>query len=86
MSSEFTDKLRDLADNHEFLYNVPRKAIEDVLVDNRDGRISFPFRNNGVVVKEADGTASSIIRLPTEMAIGVGLRAIADYLDENGIE
>jgi hypothetical protein len=53
-----------------------RKAIEDTLVDLRDSRIGIIGRGNGLVIKEKDGTASSIIRLTTLDAIRIGLEAV----------
>ncbi len=52
-----------------------RKAIEDVLVDFRDSRISI-VRNNGLVIREKDGKDSKIIRLGSETALKIGLQAI----------
>lgn len=77
---EFAQRLRELAEDYELLYNVPRRKIEDELIELRDARISV-IRNNGLVVKEADGTSSSIIRLGTDMAMSSGLRALADHFD-----
>lgn len=62
------------------MLEVGRKAIEDILIEFRDSRISLPFRNNGLVVKEYDGKDSSIIRLGPEDAIRIGVEAIfAEY-------
>lgn len=54
---------------------VARLAIEDTLVDFRDSRI-FVSRNNGLVIKERDGKDSSIIRLGSEDALRIGIKAI----------
>lgn len=58
-------------------YEIARKAIEDVLIDLRDSRISVLFRNNGLVVNESDGRASPIIRMGPETAVRIGIAAIA---------
>jgi hypothetical protein len=59
-------------------YERGRKAVEDVLIEWRDERLSMPHRNNGLVCKERDGTPSDVIRLPIEWALKIGLEAIAD--------
>jgi len=58
------------------LLEVGRKAVEDVLVDFRDSRICFPFRGNGLVIREKDGKDSSMIRLGTEDALRIGIKAM----------
>jgi len=72
-------KLEEIADNDELL-EVGRKAIEDSLVDMRDSRISV-LRNNGLVIREANGDPSSIIRLGPENALRIALLAIAAELE-----
>ena len=59
-------------------YERGRKAVEDVLIEFRDSRISLPLRNNGLCVKERDGTPSNVIRLAIEDALRIGMRAIAE--------
>ncbi len=56
---------------------VGRKAVEDVLIEWRDSRLSV-LRNNGLVVKEADGKDSSIIRMGTEDAVRIAAKAIIE--------
>jgi len=68
------------------LLEVGRKAIEDTLVQLRDGRISFPTRGNGLVIREKDGTRSPAIRLGSEDALRIGLRAIAEYIEQKNNE
>ncbi len=58
------------------LLEIGRKAVEDVLVDFRDNRISV-IRGNGLVIREPDGTPSSVIRLGLEDALRIALIAIA---------
>ena len=72
-------ELHKLADN-KVLLEVGRRAIEDVLVEWRDSRLSEPLRRNGLVIAERDGSRSSIIRFGPETALRIGLRAIADHL------
>jgi hypothetical protein len=74
--------LRKIIESEELL-EIGRKAIEDVLVDYRDSRIFLPFRNNGLVIKERDGRYSDVIRMGPEGALRIGLKAIADYLDQH---
>ena len=63
------------------LLEIGRQAIEEVLVDLRDSRISV-LRNNGLVVKEQDGKESHIIRLGPEDALKIGLKAMAKSLED----
>jgi len=75
-------RLRDIAAD-DALMEIGRKAIEEHLVELRDLRISVvPARGNGLVIRESDGSASSIIRLGPEGALRIGLRAIAAHLDK----
>jgi hypothetical protein len=64
----------------ESLLEVGRKAVEEVLIDLRDSRISILNRGNGLVVREKDGTESSIIRMGTESALRIGLKAISQFI------
>jgi hypothetical protein len=64
----------------DFLLEVARQAIEDALVDWRDDRLSELGRNNGLVIKERDGTSSDVIRFGAETAMRIGLKAIAEFL------
>ena len=70
--------LLEIAEDEKLL-EVGRKAIEDTLVEFRDGRLSA-LRNNGLVIKERNGDASSTIRLGAEDALRIGLKAIAKYI------
>lgn len=74
-------KLSDVYNSAELL-EVGRKAVEDALIVLRDNRISRN-RNNGLVIKEYDGTSSSVIRLGPEEAIRIGLKAIEEHLNSN---
>lgn len=56
-----------------------RLKIEDELIDRRDSRIVILSRENGLVVREKDGTESSLIRMTTKEAIII---AITEYLWE----
>lgn len=82
MSAE-ADLLRRLADDSELLWTVARAAIEDELIEWRDSRM-FVLRNNGFVVKEIDGTASSVIRFGPETGVRIALKALADHLEQTG--
>ncbi len=62
------------------LLEIGRKAIEDALIDWRDARCSEFTRRNGLVIREKDGTESSVIRFGPETALRIGLRAIAEHL------
>jgi len=50
-------------------------AVEDVLIEFRDRRISVLDRSNGLVVREADGTPSAIMRIGTRDALRTGIKA-----------
>lgn len=62
------------------LVEVGRKAVEETLVTFRRGRIS-EIRGNGLVIREEDGKASSVIRFGPEAAIRIALTAIARHLE-----
>lgn len=72
--------LKTIVDSPELL-EVGRKAIEDTLVSFRDDRLAV-LGNNGLVIKERDGTPSDIIRLGTEHALKIGLEAIITHLKD----
>ena len=55
---------------------VGRKAIEDALVEWRDGRLSEFTRGNGLVIRERDGKDSSMIRFGPEIALRIGITAM----------
>lgn len=57
-------------------HEIARKAVEDVLIEFRDNRLSLPLRRNGLVVAEKDGTPSSVIRLGMEEALRIAIKAI----------
>ena len=73
-------RIIEIANNPD-LIEVGRKAVEDVLVDFRDSRIS-QIRGNGLVIKEKDGGDSSVIRLGMEDALRIGLKAISESIGE----
>lgn len=78
--TELAAELRRLADDHALLYEIPRRAIEDELIDWRDNR-RFVLRNNGFVVKESDGSPSDIIRFGPETGVRIALLALAEHLE-----
>lgn len=63
-------------DKRPDLLEKGRKAIEDVLVDRRDSRIAILGRGNGLVIRKKDGTDSHIIRMTTEEALQIGIKAM----------
>jgi len=73
------EEIRGLTHNPE-LMEVARRAIENELIERRDQSIMVQ-RNNGLVIKHSNGEHSTIIRMSSEEAIQVGLRAIARYLE-----
>lgn len=54
---------------------IGRRAVEDAAVELRDARISVDC-GNGIVCREFDRTPSSIIRMRTDTALMVALRAM----------
>lgn len=58
------------------LLEVGRKAIEDVLVEWRNNRISEFNSGNGLVIRERDGRDSSIIRFRPDTALRIGIQAM----------
>lgn len=77
-------KLREIIED-DCLLEVGRLAIEDELVRCRDDRIQ-EIRGNGLVIKERDGTATSIIRFGPETALRIGLVAIEEFLQTESRE
>lgn len=73
--------LRVVAENPAML-EVGRQAIEKTLMEWRDDRLSEMMRGNGLVIRERDGSESSIIRFGPETALRIGLKAIADSMDK----
>lgn len=65
--------------NDAAMLEVGRRAIEDELIEWRDLRLSV-MRNNGLVIRESDGSPSDVIRMGPEDALRIGLRAIAAAL------
>ncbi len=72
--------LKDIYTN-DVLLEVGRKAIEDVLVEWRDGCMS-QIRGNGLVIRSRTGESSSVIRLGPEDALRIGLKAIDQHLQK----
>jgi hypothetical protein len=64
------------------LLEIGRRAIESELIEWRDSRRSQFSRANGLVIREKDGADSSIIRFGPEMALRIGLEAIAEHLND----
>ena len=74
--------LRQIAADDE-LIEIGRKAIEDNLIEWRDARMSAIGRGNGLVVNEVDGQPSKVIRFGPEVALRIGLKAIATRLEQS---
>lgn len=55
-----------------------RRAVEDVLIEWRDLRLSTLNAGNGLVVREKDGSPSDIIRLGTAEGLQIGIQAMLD--------
>jgi hypothetical protein len=78
-----SEVLRRISADQKIMYEIGRLAVEDVLIDFRDSGLSILGRNNGLVVKYADGTPSDIIRLPIEDAVRIAMNAMADHLEKD---
>lgn len=76
------DALRNVASDPALL-EVGRAAIERLLVELRDGRISMVGRGNGLVIREKTGKESHAIRLGPEDGLRIGLEAIADHIEKS---
>lgn len=74
--------LEEIAEDNSLLERA-RKAIEDELIWHRNSHVSL-IRNNGLVVKQMDGTPSHLIRMGAEEAVSIGLKAIIRELAERG--
>jgi hypothetical protein len=57
-------------------------AVEDVLIDFRDSRISVHGRANGFVVREKDGSASPHMRLGTRDGLRIAIKAYLKAVEE----
>ena len=75
----------ELLENRELL-ELGRKAIEDVLVEWRDNRLSELNRGNGLVIRERDGKDSSVIRFGSETALRIGLEAMLQALKQSTLK
>ena len=75
------DQLRQIAKDPQ-LMELGRFTVENELVEWRDSRLSELGRNNGLTIKEYDGSPSSIIRFGFENGLRLALFAIADELEE----
>lgn len=80
-NNEIVDCIKAIADD-KILLEIGRAAVEDMLIDWRDSRLSEGMRGNGLVIREKDGRESSTIRFGPETCIRVGLVAIAKHLGE----
>lgn len=76
LTQEERNLLLKISDNSDLL-ELGRLAIEKQLIEWRDERLSSLMRNNGLVIKERDGTDSTVIRFGPELALSIGLKAIA---------
>lgn len=73
--------LRALADDAGLLETIERR-MNETLSELRDLRISLPFAQSGLVIREEDGGDSFCIRLTPAQGLAAGLRALAEHLDE----
>ena len=79
------DRIKEIA-NDKGLLEIGRAAVEKVLIEWRDSRLSEPFLGSGLVIREKDGAESATIRLGPDDCLRIGLRAIAVHLMEGKYE
>jgi len=72
--------LIEISEDRE-LMEIGRRAVEDQLIEMRDSGM-FCLRNNGLVCKHKDGSTSHIIRMGTDQAVVIALRAISEHLNK----
>jgi hypothetical protein len=69
------------------LIEAGRLEVEDTLVEFRDSAMWEGFHNNGLTIKNRDGSPSEIIRMGPAMGIGIALRGIIKKLEvADGVE
>lgn len=77
--AELADWLRSVAED-EYLLNIAHQKIEDIAIEMRDSCM-FVMTQNGINVRESDGSPSNMIRISTPGAVAIALKALADHLD-----
>jgi hypothetical protein len=70
-----------MVDVNEDALTLAHVAIENTLVDLRDGRIFVMGPANGFVIRERDGSDSPIMRLGTRDGLRIGIKAYLDAAD-----
>lgn len=73
---------QDIGINEDAL-TAAHLAVEDVLIDMRDSRISTMGCGNGFVIREKNGEASSIIRLGTREGLRIAIKAYLEAYQSN---
>lgn len=63
-------------------WEIGRAAVEAQLIELRDARIGLIGRNNGLVVKEKDGSDSNMIRMGPEMALDTAIKAMLEEFEK----
>ena len=71
-----------MSDLNEDALTAAHVAVEKVLIEFRDERISVINRANGFVVREKDGAPSDIMRIGTRDGLAIGIRAYLAALAE----
>lgn len=74
------DDIRAMAKDDK-LITAGSKAIADVLVGLRDNHVSIILARSGLVVQDADGGVSPVIRLTIREAVAIALRGMADQVE-----
>ena len=66
----------------EELLTQAHLAIEDVLIELRDARVSVLGRANGFIIREKDGSPSLIMRLGTRDGLRIAIKAYLKAANE----
>ena len=75
--------LKSVAEHPELLDDL-RLEIENELVKRRGARVSTMY-NNGLVIKEVDGSPSDVIRMGHAEALCIALHKLANMVKNNEI-
>ena len=58
---------------------IGRKAIEDILVERRNGFISILNQPHGFVIRFPNGTPSDVVRMSTIEGLRIAIKAIENH-------
>lgn len=70
-----------MSEVNEWALTKAHLAVEDVLIEMRDSRLSIVGPANGFVVREANGEASGVMRLGTRDGLRIAIEAYLAAID-----